>query len=149
MALRIILVFVAILLIIQLFHSAKNIHPGTQPNSVIQYGIPQNVHSILQKACYDCHSNNTRYPWYNNIQPIAWWLNQHIQEGKRELNFDEFATYPLKKQLRRLEGTAKLVKEDKMPLKSYLWIHKEAKLTMEEKKLIGDWSQSLKQQLQQ
>ena len=148
MVIRIVLIFVAILLIIQLFHPAKNIHPGPQPNSIAKYNVPQNVQVILDKACLDCHSNNTRYPWYNNIQPVAWFLNDHIVEGKRKLNFDEFATYTVKKQKKKLDETAELVKENKMPLSSYLWIHKDAKLTADEKNTLIGWAQNLENQIQ-
>jgi hypothetical protein len=147
MILRIFLIFFALFLLIQLFRPQKNIHPGPQPNSIVTFGVPQNVQSILAKACYDCHSNNTRYPWYNNLQPVAWLLNDHVVEGKQKLNFDEFATYSLKKQKKKLDETAELVKEDKMPLRSYLWIHKEAKLTAEEKAALSNWAQSLSDQL--
>jgi hypothetical protein len=147
MILRIFLIFLALVLLIQLFRPEKNIHPGPQPNSIANFGVPQNVHSILSKACYDCHSNNTRYPWYNNVQPIAWFLSDHVAEGKRELNFDEFAAYSLKRKKKKLEETVEMVKEDKMPLRSYLWIHKDAKLTAAEKATLTNWAQSLSDQL--
>jgi hypothetical protein len=145
---RILLGLLAIFILMQFFRPQKNIHPGPQPASIARYGVPAPVQSILEKACNDCHSNNTKYPWYNNIQPAAWFLNQHVKDGKRHLNFDEFANYPLKKQQKKLDETEELVREDHMPLSSYLWIHKEAKLTPEEKKALTDWALSLKDQLQ-
>jgi len=149
MILRILLIFLGILLIIQVFRPTKNIHPGPQPNAIAtKYNVPQNVQVILQKACLDCHSNNTRYPWYNNIQPVAWFLNNHVVEGKQKLNFDEFTTYTIKKQKKKLDETAEMVKEDHMPLSSYLWIHKDAKLTADEKNTLVAWATDLENKVQ-
>src|SRR5690348_13454762 len=87
-------VFIGLLIafvVIQFFRPAKNISATVLPEDMnVLYPIPDSVHQVLQKACFDCHSNNTRYPWYFNIQPIAWWMGDHIDEGKKELNFSEF-----------------------------------------------------------
>ena len=78
----------AILVIIQFFHSTKNINATATANDISKlYTVPKDVETILKTSCYDCHSNNTKYPWYNNIQPVAWWLNNHIQEGKKRDQF--------------------------------------------------------------
>src|SRR5215510_6161257 len=88
---RILLVLLVILIIIQFIHPARNISKSEQPNNIAStYQVPDSVKRILDKACMDCHSNNTRYLWYFKIQPVDWWLTNHINEGKRELNFDEF-----------------------------------------------------------
>ncbi len=94
---------------------------------------------ILKTSCYDCHSNNSVYPWYSNIQPFSWWLNHHIYEGKESLNFDEWATYTLKEKKHVLHEIEEQIEEGEMPLKSYTWIHKNAVLTEQQKKLIYDW----------
>src|ERR1700751_2314896 len=62
------------------------------------YVIPQDVSAILKKSCYDCHSNNTVYPWYAEVQPVGWWMNSHIEDGKDEVNFSEFGTYSAARQ---------------------------------------------------
>lgn len=111
------------------------------------YPIPDSVHKILDKACFDCHSNNTRYPWYFNIQPVAWWMNDHIDEGKDELNFSEFGKRKLQGQAKKLKKLAKEVEEGEMPLESYTWIHKEAALTENEKKTLIDWARNLSAQI--
>ena len=148
MAGRIILIVVIILIVIQFIRPQTNVHPGPQPNAIATaYTVPAHVQSILEKACYDCHSNNTKYPWYNNFQPVRWWLNHHVNEGKRELNFDEFNTYTVKKKLHKLDEIAKTVKEDDMPLNSYLWIHKDARLTEAEKQELIAWAASVKTQV--
>ena len=132
------------LVAIQFFHPKKNIHEGDQPNAISKkFPVPADAKIILDKACMDCHSNNTRYPWYNNIQPVAWWLNNHIIDGKKGLNFDEFIDKRPRFQYRRMEQTIDLVKKGEMPLDSYTWIHKDAILSEEEKTKLFDWAQSI------
>lgn len=110
-----------ILIAIQFIRPKKNIETSVQKSDIrIKYNVPRNVISILEKACYDCHSNNSRYPWYTYIQPIAWITAHHIEEGKRELNFSEFGTYSLKKSNHKLEEVEETVHQREMPIKSYL-----------------------------
>ena len=149
MALRIIIIIVVILILIQFIRPQTNAHPGPQPNAITTaYAVPDTVLHVMQRACYDCHSNNTKYPWYNNFQPVRRWLNHHVNEGKRELNFDEFATYTAKRKAHKMEEVAKSVKEGDMPLNSYTWVHTESRLSDAEKQLIINWADSLKAQIQ-
>src|SRR5260221_6207636 len=121
---KILIALLVLLLIIQFFHPARNIAQGEQPNHISKiYPVPSGVKNILEKACDDCHSNNTVYPWYSKVQPVDWWLTDHINEGKRELNFDEFTTYNLRRQYHKLDEVMKQVKDGEMPLNSYTWIH--------------------------
>lgn len=137
------------LIVIQFFRPEKNIHPGDQPNAIEKkFTVSPDVKNILDKACYDCHSNNTRYPWYNNIQPVAWWLADHVNDGKRELNFDDFIMRRPRFQYNRMKQTIDLVKKEEMPLDSYTWIHKDAILTDEEKTKIYDWAKSVMNSLE-
>src|ERR1700754_4671360 len=100
-------------IIIQFFRPAKNKAEGMSNNDITKiYAVPANVQSILKTSCYDCHSNNTVYPWYAQVQPIAWWLNNHIQDGKKDLNFSEFKTYSIRRQYRKLEEINELVKKN-------------------------------------
>ena len=132
------------LLVIQFSHPKKNIHEGDQPNAISKkFQVSADVKIILDKACMDCHSNNTRYPWYNNIQPVAWWLNDHVIDGKKELNFDEYITRRPRFQYRRMEQTIDLVKKKEMPLDSYTWVHKDAILSDDEKTKLYDWAKSI------
>src|ERR1051325_5848024 len=95
---KILLILIVILILIQFIRPAKNIHAQPQPADISTiYTVPADVDTILVKACNDCHSNNTRYPWYNHIQPVAWWMKNHVDEGKEHLNFNEFASYPASK----------------------------------------------------
>ena len=127
-------------IVIQFFRPAKNNSEGISSNDISKiYAIPADVQSILKTSCYDCHSNNTVYPWYAEIQPAAWWLADHVKEGKKELNFSEFASYKISRQYRKLEEINKEVKEDEMPLELYLWIHKNSKLRDEQKLILANW----------
>jgi hypothetical protein len=98
------------------------------------YNPPTHIANKLKVSCYDCHSNNTYYPWYNKIQPVAWFLENHINEAKEELNFSEFGNYSNRKKKGKLKSIRNEIKDDKMPLKSYTIMHKDAKFTEEEKK---------------
>ena len=107
------------------------------------YAIPADVKTILAKACNDCHSNNTVYPWYAKFQPVDWWLNTHVVDGKKHINYDEYTHKTLRYQYHKMEETIEMVKEGEMPLNSYTWVHKDAKLTEEEKAKITGWAQSV------
>lgn len=102
--------------------------------------VPSSVAGILKASCYDCHSNNTRYPWYSNIQPAGWLLAKHIKDGKEQLNFDEFGNYSKRRQLSKLRAVENSIKDGSMPLSSYTWLHPDAKLSAESKALILNWT---------
>ena len=146
---KILLVLLVLLILIQFFKPAKNMAVVAQPHAIENvYKVPQNVGLILQNACNDCHSNTTKYPWYINIQPLAWWMDDHIKEGKSELNFSEFGTYAFKKQDHKLEEVVEQLADNEMPLKSYKLMHRDAKLTDEQKKALTDWANGLRKEIQ-
>ena len=127
-------------MVIQLFRPSKNMSATPSPNDIsTKYKVPEEVRNILKASCYDCHSNNTVYPWYAEVQPVAWWLNDHITEGKKELNFSEFTTYSIRRQYSKLAEINDQVKKDEMPLKSYLIIHRYAKLNDQQKSTMAGW----------
>jgi hypothetical protein len=135
------IIFVAI----QFFRPQKNISTSLSANEISTvHAVPQNVKQILETSCYDCHSNNTKYPWYANIQPVAWYLNDHVIEGKKELNFSEFATYKIRRQYRKLEEIAHEIEDDEMPTQSYKLLHKNAVLDMAQKKVVFEWVNALR-----
>jgi len=132
-------------IVIQFFRPAKNKAEGISENDITKvYPVPEDVQSILKTSCYDCHSNNTDYPWYAEVQPVAWWLNDHIEHAKKDLNFSEFGTYNIRRKYRKLEEVSELVHEGEMPLDSYLWIHKDAKLNEQQKLSIANWVTALR-----
>ena len=135
----------AAFIVIQFFRPAKNKAEGISSNDISKlYPIPSNVGTILKTSCYDCHSNNTVYPWYTRIQPVGWWLNNHVKDGKKDLNFSEFAGYSIRRQYKKFEQINDLVMQDEMPIDSYLWIHKYAKLNEQQKLTLANWVQSLR-----
>ena len=138
---KILIVLLVIIVIIQFIHPKRNKTKEVQPYAVSNlYPAPENVNSILVKACLDCHSNNTRYPWYTNFQPFDWWITNHIRDGKKALNLDEYTNKSLRYQFHKMEEIVEMVKDDKMPIKSYKWVHKDAKLTTEEKSALIGWA---------
>lgn len=141
---KILLVLLIALIIIQFIHPEKNQSEGAQPNYIGNvYPMPEDVKSIMAKACNDCHSNNSKYPWYSRIQPIDWWLTHHIKEGKEHINYDEYLNRPLRYQYHKMEETIEMVKDGEMPLDSYTWTHKDAILTSEEKSALTNWAKSV------
>ncbi|MBS0632132.1 MAG: heme-binding domain-containing protein [Verrucomicrobia bacterium] len=130
---------------IQFIHPAPNVAPpGPQPNDLATlHAAPPAVRTILAKACYDCHSDTTRYPWYASVQPVAWWLDHHISEGKSALNFSQFGAYSEKRAARKLEEILDELHERGMPLRSYTLIHRDAQLSDAEVKTLTDWIESI------
>lgn len=138
------------LIAIQFFHPQKNIHAGEQTAALSKlHSVPDDVKVILKKACDDCHTNNTVYPWYSKIQPFHWWLNDHIVDGKRHLNLDSLAAKPAWLRYHKMEEVIEQVKEGKMPIDSYTWTHKDAILTEEEKSKLTGWAQGIMDQMKQ
>ena len=115
----------------------SDIVPATDLMEV--YNVPKKVEVIFKTSCYDCHSNNTAYPWYNKIQPVSWIMQGHIKEGKSELNFNEFGSYSERRQKSKFKSILSQVKDGEMPLASYTLIHRDAKLSENEKKTLEDW----------
>lgn len=138
---KVLIVLLVVFIIIQFFRPEKNVQTTISSNDIVAHmAVPVNVQNILYKACYDCHSNNTTYPWYAEVQPAAWWLDDHIKEGKKELNFNEFASFRLRRQFHKLEEITEVVKSKEMPLESYTVIHSDADLTQEERETLISWA---------
>ena len=115
---------------------------------ILTYKVPDEVGQTLHTSCYNCHSNNTNYPWYSHVQPVGWFLKNHIKKGKAELNFNEFGSYSVRKQKSKLKSMASQIEQDEMPLPSYTLIHRDARLTPESKKLLVDYLNALQDSLQ-
>ena len=130
------LVFIAM----QFIQPARNKSSEQQENIMKNFNFPASVTSILKTSCYDCHSNNTCYPWYANIQPLGWLLANHIKEGKNELNFSDFNKYSVRRQISKFKAIRNSIKDGTMPLASYTWLHHNAKLSEASKALLIDWS---------
>ena len=139
---KIILVLIILFALIQFIPKPKKNLSSSTTNVTIDkmYPVSDSVMHILKVACYDCHSNRTLYPWYSNLQPVALLLNSHITDGKKELNFDEFGSYTLRRQKSKFKSIASQIKDNEMPLTSYKLLHAKARLTKDEKQLIINWA---------
>ena len=136
------LAILAILVIIQFIRPEKNLSGDNTYDVSTKYSMTPEVKTLLHNACYNCHSNKSEYPWYSNIQPVAWWLQNHIDEGKEHLNFSEFTNRRIAVQNHKLEEVIELVEKKEMPLKSYTWfgLHPEANITDAQRQVIIDWA---------
>jgi len=139
---KIMLVLGAILVLIQFIRPERNTSNDLTYDVHKKYPGPYYVQGILGKACNDCHSNKTEYPWYANVQPVAWMLANHVNDGKRHLNFSNFTSMRIAIQNHKFEEVIEVLDEGEMPLPSYTWLgrHPEAKLTSEEKTALIDWA---------
>ncbi len=138
------------LIAIQFIQPARNASGQVLETDISKaVSIPDSVQMILKKACYDCHSNNTIYPFYAYIQPIGWLLNSHIKEGKSQLNFSDFGSLPKRRQASKLKSIANQIKDGAMPLPAYAMLHKNAVLGKTDKDLIINWANNTKDTLSQ
>lgn len=109
--------------------------------------MPENVEQILRRSCSDCHTNATVYPWYSKISPFNWFLAQHIDDGRNQLNFSVWNSYETSRKRRKLDEICEQITVGEMPLPSYLWIHRNAKLSEEDIKTLCDWTDAEKKNL--
>ncbi len=133
-------IVVAVVLAIQVIPVERNVStvpPGQSFEKTEK--VPANVAAILKVSCYDCHSNNSRYPWYSELQPGAWFMAQHIKKGRDELNFDEFNNYSKRRKKAKIKSIISQIEKDEMPLKSYRMMHGNARLSADEKKELLDF----------
>lgn len=137
------LVLLGIFMLAQLFQPDKNLSEGPEEDELaLSLDVPEQVGSLLKNSCYDCHSNNTRYPWYNNISPVSWYLHKHVVAGKEALNFSEFGQLKTRRMIGDLSTICEVVEAGSMPLVSFTIIHRDANLDEEEKSLICDWAET-------
>ena len=134
------MIVVAVVLAIQVIPVERNVStvpPGQSFEKTEK--VPANVAAILKVSCYDCHSNNSRYAWYSELQPGAWFMAQHIKKGRDELNFDEFNNYSKRRKKAKIKSIISQIEKDEMPLKSYRMMHGNARLSADEKKELLDF----------
>lgn len=141
---KIILGLVIILLLIQFVRVEQTNPPvDMQQDFITITKPPVEVATILKTACYDCHSNETRYPWYFDVAPISWWAKDHVNDGKKHLNYSIWSTYKKERQDHKLEEMYGEVEEGEMPLPSYTLVHGDAKLSTEQKTMLLNWLQTV------
>jgi len=132
------------LIVIQFFPVEKN-ESYTRPTTdfMVVNDVPAEIENQLKVSCYDCHSNNTTYPWYSKTQPAAWFLENHIKEGKAELNFNEWENYSDRRKGSKLRSMISQIESGEMPMNSYTLIHKEAIINVEEKERLIEYLKSI------
>lgn len=140
---------IAVIVLVVAFVIAQFIRPDFTNPPVVQAetlqastAVPADVQHILTRSCGDCHTNETQYPWYSKITPSNWFLKDHIDDGRRELNFSVFNTYAPKKKVRKLEEVCEQVEKGEMPLPSYLWIHRDAALAEGDAEVLCNWAKT-------
>lgn len=119
------------------FIQTKEINEVVDKNLEIK--APLEVMNIFKTACYDCHSNEVKYPLYSKIAPFSWVISNHIEDGRKALNFSVWENYNQEEKTEHLKDIYRTVYAA-MPLQSYLWLHQEANLTKEQRSMIRDWT---------
>ena len=137
------IVFALLFVAVQFVRPAKT-NPKSDETSALhsQIVVPADVEGVLQRACYDCHSNGTRWPWYSQVAPVSWFLIDHVNEGRHELNFSEWGSYNNQRKVKKLHEIEEQVQRGEMPISSYTILHTDARLSGEEKNLLINWAKA-------
>jgi len=141
------LVFLLAFIVIQFFQPDKNKGTVSENDILTVQKVPAKIAGILKESCFDCHSNVTRYHWYHNVAPVSWMINDHIQEGKEELNLSDWGKTDLYDKITTLEEMAQETRRKTMPLKSYLIMHPKARLSDEQIEALNNWANELGEEL--
>jgi len=138
-----VIVLVALFLVIQFIRPARTNPPVDESQTIFaRTQMTPQVAAILERSCRDCHSNKTVWPWYTNVAPISWWLSNHVNEGRQNLNLSEWGKLPPDRQDRKLRQICDEVSDGMMPLSSYLPMHPQARLSDQDKKTLCDWTEA-------
>jgi hypothetical protein len=142
---QVLIVSLIVFVAIQFIRPERNSGSPTGPHDISHYvQVPDTVQKILVASCYDCHSDHTVYPWYVNINPVGLWLKNHIDDGKRAINFSDLSGFTQKKLVHRLGDISEQVRKIEMPLSSYTLIHRYAILDSSQMKMVMDWADAAK-----
>lgn len=138
-----IVILLAILVIIQFFSCKLPSNEGNKDGDLVRNGFASGqVAAVLKNSCYDCHSLETRYPWYSRVAPASWLVKHDINEGREDLNFSEWKSLSKREMIRQLENIKEVVKENEMPLPVYTLIHRNAKLNKEQRDMLINWAET-------
>jgi len=133
---------IAILIILQFFQPEQNnIPPDPEEDMLSLVSPPEAIAKLIRNACYDCHSNQTDYPWYSRVSPVSLYLNRHIVKGKEDLNFSVYGQLEKTDKIGIFADCCDVLDAGTMPLQSYLLIHKDARLTQEEREMLCNWTE--------
>ena len=133
---RALLIFLFVFIVMQFIQTEK---VNVAVNKDLEIKAEERVMNIFTTACFDCHSNEVKWPWYSNVAPFSWVISNHVREGRKALNFSIWEEYSEEEKKEHLKDIYRTVYAS-MPLHSYLWLHEEAELTMEDRKFIRDWT---------
>jgi hypothetical protein len=143
------LLAVLLILIVIQFVPVKRDNPPSEPAQAVEsvITVPAAVHSILERSCADCHSNRTRWPWYSQIAPVSWLVAHDVHEGRVELNLSEWATYSEKRKTHKLQEICEQLRGGKMPDSKYTLIHRDARLTHEDRDAVCAWADATRKSM--
>ena len=132
---------VVLLIISQTVRPAKTNPPIDESRTIQAHAqVTPEVSAILERSCYDCHSNKTIWPWYSQVAPVSWLLVSDVNDGSKDLSFSDWARYDAKRAARKLQEICEQIEKGEMPLKSYILVHPAAKLSDSDKKILCDWA---------
>ena len=135
-------IMVAVFALLQLTNLARTTPAVVPGHDLLSTNAPPpEITAMLRSACYDCHSYETRWPWYGHVAPVSWWLDQHVHDGRDRLNFSEWPHDDSQKAAKKWNHISDSVREGDMPLPSYMRIHKAARLTDVQRKQLADWAE--------
>ncbi|QDO95408.1 cytochrome C [Formosa sediminum] len=139
---KIVVALLVVFIIAQFFGPEQNTGEVVSVNAFLEEtNPPERVSAILEESCYDCHSSFTRYPWYSQITPVNYWMAEHVDDGKKHLDFSEWNSYSLKKKDHKFEELIEMVETKEMPLESYTLIHTNAKLSDADIASVKEWAE--------
>jgi hypothetical protein len=141
---KITLIVIVVGLIVAQFIRPNFSNPPVVPSETLAASteLPNDVQRVLSRSCNDCHSNETRYPWYSKVTPFNWFLADHVEDGRKEMNLSVWNTYSPKKKIKKLEEICEQVEQAEMPLPSYLWIHRDAVMADGDAQLLCSWAKA-------
>ncbi|CAN5636913.1 MAG: heme-binding domain-containing protein [Pyrinomonadaceae bacterium] len=148
--LKVVFIITAIVFFVLQFFRPDRTNPQIVEDETIEVAtaVPADVQAVLSRSCYDCHSHKTIFPWYSNVSPFSWFLADHIEQGRKEVNFSVWNTYSAEKKIRKFEEICEQVESRAMPLPSYLWIHRNSILDGQKRKLLCDWAMAEKRNIE-
>jgi len=141
---------ICLVVIAQFYRPAKTNPPVDQAKTIEAHTqMSPQVAAILDRSCRDCHSYNTRWPWYSNIAPVSWLVIDDVNHGREDLNLSDWGNYDKSEAANKLRDMCREVRAGVMPLKSYIFIHRGAQLSAEDVKVLCDWTASERAKLTQ
>ena len=128
---------IAVFALLQLTTPA-HVNPPVKNDFIASTQPPENVAAMLRAACYDCHSDETRWPWYSHVAPISWQIAQDVNDGRKHINLSEWPADPDLAQ-KKLQHMSDEIDDNDMPLSKYTLIHKDARLTTAQRNEMTQW----------